>query len=60
MKLVVTAVQGLVDGSEWFEIDVHFLLLPFVCGDAATVENQPIVGHLLSEIQPIIYLVRLL
>lgn len=45
MELVVTEVQGGVDGFEWLKVDVHFLLFAFVCHYGAAVNHQTIMRH---------------
>lgn len=40
--LIVTEVKRCVDGLKRFEVNVNFLLLPFLCHDCAAVDDQTI------------------
>ena len=42
MKFVIAEVEGCVDWSERFKVDVDFLLLPFFCDDGAAVYHKAI------------------
>ena len=42
MKFVIAEVEGCVDWSERFKVDVDFLLFPFFCDDGATVYHKAI------------------
>ena len=39
VELIITEIQGGVDRFEWLEVNVDFLLLPFLCDDRATVND---------------------
>ena len=39
MELVITEIQGGVDRFEWLEVNVDFLLFPFLCDYGTTVDN---------------------
>ena len=39
MELVITKIQGGVDRFEWLEVNVDFLLFPFLCDYRTTVNN---------------------
>ena len=39
VELVITEIQGGVDRFEWLEVNVDFLLLPFLCDYRTTVNH---------------------
>ncbi len=42
MELVVTEVEGGVDGFEGFKVDVDFTFFAFVCDDGTAVKDEPV------------------
>lgn len=54
VELVVTKIEGGVDGLERLEVDVNLPLLSFRCDDFTTVDDQSIRGHLVVEFQPLL------
>lgn len=42
VKLVVTEVEGSIDGFKRLKVDVDFLLFPFFCNDGPAVDDQAV------------------
>lgn len=54
MKLVVTKIEGGIDGLEGFEIDVNLPLFSFRGDDFTTVDDESIRGHLVVQLQSLL------
>ena len=54
MELVVTQVQRGVDRLEGFEVNVDALLLAFVGNDRAAVDDQPVLGTLVVQLETLL------
>lgn len=54
MKLVVTQVQGSVNGPEGLEVERDFLLFTIVVDDGSRVEDETVGGDFVVKLQPLL------
>ena len=54
MKLVVTEIEGGVDGLEWFKVDVDLAFLAVFGNDSAAVNDESVLGTLVVQFEALL------